>query len=146
MTAPVLYRLVTLAEAKDHLGILVDDDDARIAELVIDASQAVMDYIGEDSLASVGWTDTSGVPLVYANGDPQRIGALGTLNSAGNFVFDEDSNGDPIEPGISIIPGPVRRATLLAIANLDDDREGSGDPISPGVASLLARFRVLPIA
>lgn len=143
---PTLFRLVTLQEAKDHLGVLVDDDDVMLGKLVIDASQMIMDYIGRDSLKIGGWTDTSGRPLTYTNGDPLRIGAMGDLDSAGNFVLATDSNGDPIEPGISIIPGPVRAATLLLIANLDDDREGTRDPFSPGIDSLLARYRDPPVA
>ena len=126
---PMFYRLVTLAEAKDHLGVLHSSDDARIGRLVIDASQIVMDYIGADSLSIDGWTDSDGKPLVDSNGDPVL-----------------DSNGDPTYYEISIIPGPVRKATLLVIANIDDDREGLRDALTPGVASLLARFRDPPVA
>jgi hypothetical protein len=143
---PTLYRLVTLAEAKEHLGVLVNDDDVRIDRLVLDVSQIIMDYIGGSSAALNGWTDTSGAPLVDANGNPSRIGAVGTLDSAGNFTLTLDSNGDPIDEGVSSVPGPVRNATLLAIANLDDDREGTRNALSPGVESLLARFRDPPVA
>lgn len=144
---PTLFRLVTLQEAKDQLSVLHASDDAEIDRLVIDASQIVMDYIGTDSLAIDGWTDTAGLPLVDADGNPLRVGAAGGLNTAGVFVLDVDSNGDAIDAGVSIIPGPVRKATLLLVARLDDDREGKdGDPISPAVASLLARYRDPPVA
>jgi gp6-like head-tail connector protein len=135
-----LYRLVTLAEAKDQLSILDTEDDKRINRLVLDASQIVMNYL-KVSPALDGWTDTDGVPLVDANGDPLRVGALGDFDSSGVFVFDLDSNGDPINEGESIIPGPVRAATLLVIARLDDDREGEKDPISLAAQSLLERYR-----
>lgn len=138
---PMFYRLVTLAEAKAHLGVLHSSDDARIGRLVIDASQIVMDYIGTDSLSIDGWTDSDGKPLVDSNGDPQSVPIV---DSNGDPVL--DSNGDSTYYEISIIPGPVRKATLLVIANLDDDREGLRDALTPGVASLLARFRDPPVA
>jgi hypothetical protein len=146
MTAPTLFRLVTLAEAKDHLAILDSADDRRIDRLVFDASQLVMDYIGTNSLALGGWCDTSGKPLVDDNGDPLRVGALGHLNTAGDFVLDLDTNGDPINIGVSVIPGPVRAATLLVIGNMDAKRgeDDGANPISAGVESLLARYR-LPV-
>lgn len=142
MNLPTLFRLVTVAEAKDQLSLLDNEDDVRINRLVLDASQVIMDYLA-GSKAIEGWTNTSGIPLVDANGDPLRIGAQGHLNTAGDFVFDLDTNGDPINPGVSIIPGPVRAATLLVIANLDDKRgeDDKVDPISIGVQSLLMRFR-----
>lgn len=147
MTVPVKFRLVTLAEAKDQLSIVGDEDDKRIDRLVLDASQAIMNYL-KISPALDGWTDTAGIPLVDANGDPLRIGAVGGLNTAGVFVYtyaeyDTAGNGigDPIDVGISIVPGPVRLATFVAIAALDDDREGAKDPITPAVVSLLERMR-----
>lgn len=144
-----LYRLVTVDEAKDQLSILDDEDNARVNRLVLDASQIVMNYL-KSSPALAGWCDTSGLPLVDANGDPQRVGATGTLNTAGDFILTLDSNGDPVNDGISIIPGPVRVATLLIIAALDAEREAIGrpgvpqewlDPISPAVESVLMRYR-----
>jgi len=140
MTAAVLFRLVSVQDAKDQLSILHDADDAYIERLIVDASQIVMDYIGYDSLKYDGWTDSGGLPLTDSNGDPLPAVAL---DSNGDPLL--DSNGDEIPTGISIIPGPVRRATLVVIARLDADREGmNGDPLSPAVASLLARFRDPP--
>lgn len=129
-----LYRLVTVAEAKDQLSILDNEDDSRIDSMVRDASQDVMAYINQNL---DGWTDTSGLPLVDGNGDPQRIGAIGTLDSNGELVLTLDSNGDPIDAGISVVPGPVRRATLVLIARMDDDREGKEEPFNETVKSLL---------
>lgn len=138
---PMFFRLVTVDEAKDQLSVLHSSDDARIGRLVLDASQIVMDYIGTGSLSIDGWTDSDGKPLVDENGDPQRVPIV---DSNGDPVL--DTNGDPTYYEISMIPGPVRKATLLVIGNLDDDREGLRDPLTPGVASLLARFRDPPVA
>lgn len=135
-----IYRLVTLAEAKDQLSIVDNADDARIDRLTINASQIIMNYLKRSPFLD-GWTNTSGVPLVDADGNPIRIGGVGHLDTNGNFVLDLDTNGNPIDAGVSIIPGMVQQATLLVIAALDDDREGATDPISVAVQSLLMRFR-----
>ena len=142
MTAPTLFRLVSLQDVKDQLGILDTEDDRRLDTLIIDASQDIMDYLGEQVGGGTspfldGWCDSFGMPLVDEDGNPERVGA--TIDSGGELVL--DSNGDPVNIGISIIPGPVRRATLLHIANLDDDREGHGDSLSIGVQNLLMRLR-----
>lgn len=130
------YRLVTLEEAKEHLSILDEDtdDDARIDRLVVRASQTVLAYCN----VNLGdWTDTNGVPLVDSDGNPLRVDALGHLNTAGDFVYDEDTAGDPLDTGISIIPGAVQAATLLVIGAMDDDREGAKDPFGPAAMALL---------
>lgn len=128
-----MYRLVTLAEAKDHLGLLDTEDDARVDRLVLDASQIVMDYCNANH---EGWTDTDGAPLTDTNGDPLRLDA--TVDTAGNLVLDTDGNA--VNPGQSIIPGQVRAATLLVIGRLDDDREGKEDPLSPAAKTLLVAY------
>jgi hypothetical protein len=142
MSAPAFYRLVTLEEAKRNVSELTADDDVRLGELVIEASPAIMELI-EGSPRVSGWTDTSGVPLTYANGDPQRMGALGSLDTAGNFVFAEDTDGEIIEPGISIVPGPVQRATKALIAHWDDNRDGG---VPPAVFNILAAYIDPPVA
>jgi Phage gp6-like head-tail connector protein len=143
---PVLYRLVTLEEAKEQVSILASFDDARLNRLIIRASQAIIDYLDNGS-GTEGWTDTAGNPLVDADGNPQRIGAQGHLDSNGDFVLDLDTSGEPINAGISIVPGHVQEATLVLIAASDDDREGwKGDPINAAVQSLLARTRDPPVA
>lgn len=131
------FRLVTLQEAKDHLGLLDTEDDARVDRLVLDASQKIMRYI---NTGTDDWTDTAGVPLVDANGDPQRVNAVGHIDSSGAFVLDLDTAGDVIDAGDSIIPGGVRLATLVLIGRLDDQREASDDPLSPAVVSLLSDY------
>lgn len=146
MTAPTtIYRLVTLAEAKDQLSIVDSAEDARIDRITINASQIIMNYLKRSPFLD-GWTNTAGIPLVDTNGNPLRIGGVGHLDTNGEFVLDLDTNGNPIDAGISVIPGMVQEATLLVIAALDDDREGLTDPISVGVQSLLMRYRDPAIA
>lgn len=139
---PTLYRLVSVEQAKANMRILHSFEDATLDELVIQASHAVMDYVGADSLALDGWCDTNGLPLVDADGNPQRIGA--EVDSNGDLVL--DSAGDPVDDGISIIPGPVQRATLVTIANWYDDAEGLRDGLPVAAQSLLVRFRDPPVA
>lgn len=136
----MIYRLVTVAEARENLGYVETEQDARINRLVLDASQIIMNYLKSSPFLD-GWTDTSGIPLVDRDGNPLRIGAVGMLDENGEFQLAVDSNGDPIDEGQSIIPGQVRSATLLVINALDEDREGKRDPLSPAVESLLMRFR-----
>lgn len=139
---PTLYRLVSLEQAKANMRILHSFEDATLGELVIQASHAVMDYIGDESLALDGWCDTNGLPLVDADGNPQRVGA--DVDTNGDLLL--DTAGDPINAGISIVPGPVQRATLVTIANWYDDAEGLRDGIPLAAQSLLARFRDPPVA
>lgn len=156
-----LYRLVTLEEAKANMRYIGTTEDADLQRLVDDASQFVMNYLeaayararqysGDDDVSDEdiagyaaafdGWTDSSGLPLVDSSGDPLVIDY--DTDSFGDPVLDSDGN---YVGGRSIIPGSVRRATLLVIAALDKDREGQTDPITPAVKSLLVRYR-LPTA
>ncbi len=136
-----LYRLVTVGEARAELSILDNEDDERINYLIVDASQIIMDYLKKNNAYLGGWCDTSGLPLVDSNGNPQRVGAVGSLDTGGNFVLALDTHGDPINPGISIIPGMVRRACFFVIVNIAEVRDGTRDPLTPGVESLLMRVR-----
>jgi hypothetical protein len=113
------YRLVSLTEAQRNLRYEDDDVPTDLGQLVEDASQIIINYLDACALGiAEGWTDSSGAPLTDSIGDP-------LTDSSGN----------------SIIPGSVRRATLLVIGALDKDREGQTDPITPAVVSLLTRYR-----
>lgn len=84
--------LVTLQQAKDHLHVDTDFQDVRIAEIVEDASHAIITHL------------TSTRP-----------------DAADAFM---DSNGEPIT---ELLPGLVRRATLMQIGyffRYADDNEG----------------------
>lgn len=158
-----VYRLVTLDEVKRNSRYVGTASDVELQEMIDDASQHVLDYIqsawararqysGDDDVtdeeiaayerAFGGWTDSSGNPLVDSSGDPLIVD------------YDTDSNGDPVLDsngdyvgGHSIIPGQIRRATLLVVAHLDENRSG-GDvrPINAAVESLLVRYRPPTVA
>lgn len=157
-----MYRLVTLEEAKQNANYDSDADDVKLAQIVDDASQLVMNYLeaawarvrqfsGADDVtdqelaqytaAFGGWTDSNGLPLVDSSGDPLIVDY--DTDSNGDALT--DSNGDFIG-GHSIIPGPVRRATLLATAVLIAYPDGSTDPITAAVKSLLVRYRPATVA
>lgn len=132
-----MTRLVTVQQAEANLlyqGADVPDD---LPDIVDDASAIVMNYLNaswsrvrqfsgdasDEEIAAYqaafgSWTDSSGDPLTDSTGDPAT-----------------DSS------GASVIPGSVRRATLLVIGALDAHREGDVDPITPAVVSLLVRYR-----
>lgn len=130
-----LYRLVTLAEVKRNSRYTGTANDVELLEIIDDASQFVMNYLDGAATLS-GWTDSNGIPLVDSNGDPLIIDYL--TDSNGDPLT--DSNGDYVG-GHTIIPGSVRRATLLVVASLDTNREGTVDPITPAVRNLLVRYR-----
>lgn len=156
-----LYRLVTLAEAKQNANYDSDADDTKLTQIVDDASQLVMNYLeaawsrvrqfsGDDvtdeELAFYNrafglWTDSNGLPLVDTNGDPLTVDYPTDTNGDPNL----DSNGD-IVGGRSIVPGEVHRATLLVTAVLIAYPDGSVDPITPAVKSLLVRYRPPTVA
>lgn len=84
--------LVTLQQGKDHLRIDNDEQDVQIAEMIEDASDAVITYL----------TSTR----------PDAVDA---------FL---DSNGEPIT---ELLPGRVRRATLMQLGyffRYRDENEG----------------------
>lgn len=110
------FRLITLDELKRNLGYDgITDQDERLTELAEDASELVINYIGDSNPSCyAGWASTSGIPLVDTNGDPEL-----------------DTNGE------SVVPRAVRRATLLVAGALDKDREGQTDPITEAVKSIL---------
>lgn len=84
--------LVTLQQAKDHLRVDNDVQDTHIAEIVEDASDAVIGYITSTRAAA-----------------------------ADGFM---DSNGEPI---LELMPGRVRRATLMMVGyffRYRDENEG----------------------
>lgn len=155
------YALLTLEEAKFDLQIEHDRDDARLAELIDDASKKVLARIGA-SLALVGYTDTEGNLLVDALGEPlfahypravyeteKQLDTNGdlVLDTNGDPVAALDTNGEPIyllDTNLAKIPavnrhGALRRATSLVVANFY--QRSFDDPFSPAVDSLLSEVR-----
>lgn len=131
------YRLVSLADAKEQLSILDSADDSVIDKRIVRASQDIMAWVNQNL---DDWTDTSGLPLVDVDGNPLRVGAKGHLDTNGDFVLDLDTAGNPIDNGISIIPGPVEQAALVLVARMDNEREGDADLFNDTVKSLLWNY------
>lgn len=130
-------KLVTLAEAKEHLGFEHNADDLRIADDIEDASARVIEYVNH-SLQLVGFTDIDGVLLTTEGGDFRAQ----VTDSSGTPLF--DTQGAPI---LEDWPDPVlprrypalRRAVLLVLSNFDDRLQD--DAISPAVKSALASIK-----
>lgn len=55
--------LISLEEAKRHLRVMHDDDDAEIGDLVESASDMVLDYLKH---ADTGWDEVGTPPLIKA--------------------------------------------------------------------------------
>ena len=96
--------LVTIEEACHHLRIDGDDDDAWLSIMIPAVSQAVLLWLKDESRAYVVEVDSSGTPAVDSNGD---------------LVFEEDSNGPIAKP-------VVRMAVLVELASQYRFREGEG--------------------
>jgi hypothetical protein len=145
----MIYRLVTLDQVRTQLNYDGTYADSQLLFRLDSVSRALMDYIGPSSAALAGWTDSSGMPLVDADGDPLCLFLL--VDSNGDPLLDSsgerqyeldvaqvDSSGDYIGCS-SVIPGEVQAATICAMSAWDDNR--SGEVITPAVESLLRRHR-----
>lgn len=128
--------LVTLTQAKTHLRIDSDADDAWLAVMIAAVSDAVLLWLKDEWRAYDLARDSNGVIVVDSNGDP---------------VPQADSNGDPI------VRGAVVAATLVELASQYRYREGEGAPqapsawghgyvLGPGATSLLAALRRSTVA
>jgi hypothetical protein len=149
----MIYRLVTLDQARQQLNYDGTYADAQLLFRLDSVSRSLMDYIGPSSVALDGWTDSAGNPLVDENGDP--LCEFLVVDSAGDPVLDSngdlqyevraaevDSSGNYVDCR-SIIPGHVQAATVCAMAEWDNDR--TGDVITPAVESLLRRTRDMAV-
>lgn len=108
-----MVMLVTLQQASDHLRRDTDDDDDDLTLKIQSASAAILNYLKDHMLAYQFEMDDDGTPV---------------LDSAGDIVYLEDSNGD-------FIPRPeVQQAVLLMLGvfYMDRDAKEYVDPRSGG--------------
>lgn len=94
--------LVTLAEAKRHLRVDFDDEDADITLRVHAASGAVLNYLKHRARAYSPELDSTGEPVYDSSGDP---------------VPELDTAGDPV------VAFEVKAAVLLMLGYLYRDRD-----------------------
>jgi hypothetical protein len=102
-----VISLVTIAQARAHLSMDHTLDDTYIQGLIYAASQAVLNYVGEEG--ALGWTDTSG-------------------------AFPSSSTGTGVDSSGSLgsVPEDVRHAVLLLIGDFYANREPTPtDPVDP---------------
>lgn len=114
--------MITLEQAKDHLRIDSDVEDA-ILQVYIDAAEAhVADYLNREVPWQVQETDADGEPVVDENDEPVMVEAP--------------------------IPAPVIAAALLVLGDLYAHREASlvatNRIDNPAVHRLLNPYRILP--
>lgn len=103
----MVIALVTLAEARQHLSMDHTLDDNYIQGLIYAASQAVLNYVGEEG--ALGWSDTGGA---FPSGTTATTG---------------DSAGP-----LGLVPEDVRHAVLLLIGDFYANREPTPtDPVDP---------------
>ena len=149
----VMFRLVTVEQAKEHLLVDHDQDDSKIKLLVETASAIVLNYIKQYPRTQYQTLPTS-EEITTEIVEPwplYHLGPYGPYTRWGWWPFARisyqqlppyiadtwvDDEGAP-----NNVPGPIHAATLLVIGQLYHDREGTNDPISVGVRSLLHRYR-----
>lgn len=103
-----MIQLVTLDEAKMHLRITDDDQDADVTFRVMAASSAVLNYLnGARNLY---------VPEIDSNGDF-------VTDDDGYYVALEDSDGKQIRQ-------EVKAATLILLADMYANREGAAGTVA----------------
>ena len=105
--------MISLDEAKSHLRIDYEDEDADIAQKLTLASAIVIDYVGATVYQDIIYED-------YAT-DAEYEAAV-ALSTRQNNVADA--------------------ATLLVLGELYVNREALADPLSPTVKTILERLRV----
>lgn len=95
---------ITLADAKRHLAMDHDDDDALIQIYVDAATSAVKNYL-KSSYPFERERDDMGNPVV---------------DSSGDFVYVQDSSGCVIDPA-------VKAATMILVGHFYKDRDNNGN-------------------
>lgn len=92
MTTP----LITMTQAKTHLGEIPDDRDEDIREKLLEASAIIMDYLKLDDVPDE-WIETVS-PIEYRI--PANIQAATKLVLGEIFENRESSNSDPISDAV----------------------------------------------
>ena len=129
LTSPPASEPVTLAEAKAHLKIDVDDDDDLITRLIASARRAVEQYTGR-ALVMQSWrftidqwpaSRTLALPkppllAVTAVTTYDRAGT-GTVLSPSSYIVDADEQPARITlKETTVLPSPLREAGGIAVA------------------------------
>ena len=126
-------NLCTVAEAKHHIRIDGDDDDAWLGVMIPAVSEAVRLWLKDEWRAFVLLTDSDGDVVLDSDGVP---------------VVDVDSNGAPTVKPV------VKAATLIELAQQYRYRDGkdagavagNGYVLGVGATALLASLRKSTVA
>jgi hypothetical protein len=150
-------QLVTLAQARKHVNVDHTDDDVKLAEIVIQASAVVLNYLNQyprGEYEALPVYDPTAAPVLVAPWPWEWVASTTRppywwpttriiYQQLPPYIADGwDQSGSPAGE----VPGAVTAATLLVIGALYRDREGQTDPISTAVKSLLGFYKQPPMA
>lgn len=153
ITAPTVEP-ITLAEAKNHLRVMLDDDDTLISSLIAVASSMAEDYTGRAFLTQIWDYSLDAAPdsdvLVIPKPPLQSIGSITSYNDTGtasvfavaNYIVSANS-----EPGKVALktsqtwPTDLRRINAFVVrftAGYGDGIKNVPDNIKQGILQILA--------
>ena len=139
LVIPPVDAVVSLTEAKAHLRVSHDDEDAEIAAMV-DAATAYLD--GLDGVLGRALGQQTWRAVFQAGSCTDRL-PIGPVISRGPDVTVGDETSVQFVAGYAVIPAPIKAAILLHVGTLYQNREQDADSWIPTRAyeALLTPYR-----
>ena len=139
LVIPPVDAVVSLTEAKAHLRVSHDDEDAEIAAMV-DAATAYLD--GLDGVLGRALGQQTWRAVFQAGSCTDRL-PIGPVISRGPDVTVGDEVSVQFVAGYAVIPAPIKAAILLHVGTLYQNREQDADSWIPTRAyeALLTPYR-----
>lgn len=140
LVAPPVDSVVSLGEAKAHLRVSHDDEDAEIAAM-IDAATAYLDGLEGVLGRALGPQTWRAVFAAGSCTDRLPIGPV--ISRQADVTLDGETTVDFLAGYPDGIPAPIRAAILLHIGSLYQHREQTAERWEPTRAyeALLTPFR-----
>lgn len=139
LVIPPVDAVVSMTEAKAHLRVSHDDEDAEIAAMV-DAATAYLD--GLDGVLGRALGQQTWRAVFQAGSCTDRL-PIGPVISRGPDVTVGDEVSVQFVAGYTVIPAPIRAAILLHVGSLYQHREQTAERWEPTRAyeALLTPYR-----